>query len=466
MNKISIILLAIFFLLINNLIGQIESEPNGSTALADTIFLVDNQGEINGALTPFQDEDYYIVELTQNGVLKATLTNVAQNIAPVVRFYDQNGFQIDVSSIAPNEGQSVVLQELVCSPGFYYIMIRDAAPQDQSDTLYNLSIILDTSDIYECNNTYSDAYNIAIGDTICARIHENGDEDYFSFEIGEPGVFYFQTIKIPTNIPMAAELSFNQTSLVIAQNSSNPGSPLIILYNICVPGIYNLKLYSSSSSNEEYGYFTYFDTTDMNECNNTIADATLVEKCDTITATILGIGDLDYYECNLVEGITYNANIENTSSDIGMSSIVSDEFGNLLSQLYVSNIGTSLNFDFTAPESKSYYFIVGSSNNFASFDPYFISLNHNCITTNTESINDLNVKIYPNPINEYLFIESNEPDLELVNIYDINGKLILQVEYKNYFSINQINLSFLVAGIYYIELKSPLKKIIERVVKF
>jgi hypothetical protein len=70
------------------------------------------------------------------------------------------------------------------------------------------------------------------------------------------------------------------------------------------------------------------------------------------------------------------------------------------------------------------------------------------------------IKIYPNPTNGELKIESNGSKIELIEIFDMTGKKV----YAN--RINQqntvvINISHLPAGLYYLKIDGKIMKVMK-----
>ena len=79
------------------------------------------------------------------------------------------------------------------------------------------------------------------------------------------------------------------------------------------------------------------------------------------------------------------------------------------------------------------------------------------VNSKEQKINEVSIKIYPNPFSEYFFIEflANKNQLGKVNIYNIYGQLIYSQNNPIYTGVNRIeyNLNFLQAGIYFIEME-------------
>ena len=74
--------------------------------------------------------------------------------------------------------------------------------------------------------------------------------------------------------------------------------------------------------------------------------------------------------------------------------------------------------------------------------------------------NSTKVSIYPNPVENYLNIESKSP-LTSIQLFDITGKLVLESNTN----LNKINLIELLSGIYYIKIETEYGFDIQKVVK-
>jgi hypothetical protein len=68
-------------------------------------------------------------------------------------------------------------------------------------------------------------------------------------------------------------------------------------------------------------------------------------------------------------------------------------------------------------------------------------------TASSEQINQSGFKVYPVPVNDYLFFESNEPYLSM-KIFDISGKEMMS--FKNVEASKGINLQSLTSGFYFL----------------
>jgi len=81
--------------------------------------------------------------------------------------------------------------------------------------------------------------------------------------------------------------------------------------------------------------------------------------------------------------------------------------------------------------------------------------------TNIKNDSEANIKLYPNPVNEVLFIESTETIIS-VEVSDLSGRTLFRIQKNN--SNVQVNVSTLPSGIYNLLLATDNKKLIKRIV--
>ncbi|EDP70447.1 CHU large protein; uncharacterized [Flavobacteriales bacterium ALC-1] len=83
----------------------------------------------------------------------------------------------------------------------------------------------------------------------------------------------------------------------------------------------------------------------------------------------------------------------------------------------------------------------------------------------TASVDDFlasNVKVYPNPANDFINIESNNAQITEVKLYDILGKQVLsQYELSN----NRLDISDLTSGVYFMKISANGNSITKKVIK-
>lgn len=79
----------------------------------------------------------------------------------------------------------------------------------------------------------------------------------------------------------------------------------------------------------------------------------------------------------------------------------------------------------------------------------------------TKYLDDKQVILYPNPVKDNLFFDNSNLKLSKIAVYSIQGKLISTFHFNKYSSNQNINLSKLAKGIYFLKEKNFVKKIIK-----
>ncbi len=74
------------------------------------------------------------------------------------------------------------------------------------------------------------------------------------------------------------------------------------------------------------------------------------------------------------------------------------------------------------------------------------------LTTSREIANYLSFKIYPNPVSETLFIETNEPIIDYILIFDAYGRLLKKSQITSSVSVSDFP-----KGIYWLEILDKYK---------
>ena len=95
--------------------------------------------------------------------------------------------------------------------------------------------------------------------------------------------------------------------------------------------------------------------------------------------------------------------------------------------------------------------------------PYILGMDHqksNGFLNNNE-IDQTVFKIYPNPVNNYINIYSNN-EISKIEIYDLFGKNLLMKQKEN---LNRLNATQLVSGVYIVKIFSRETIEIKRIIK-
>ena len=87
-----------------------------------------------------------------------------------------------------------------------------------------------------------------------------------------------------------------------------------------------------------------------------------------------------------------------------------------------------------------------------------------CETFSTSSFSENDIKIYPNPFNNKVNITSDK-DIEKLIVYDMNGKIVRQLQLNDNNNLIDLDLSGMSSGIYLIKLSNGISSFTKRVIK-
>jgi photosystem II stability/assembly factor-like uncharacterized protein len=126
--------------------------------------------------------------------------------------------------------------------------------------------------------------------------------------------------------------------------------------------------------------------------------------------------------------------------------------------------GTTESISYGLASYTTYYWRVRALNYSGGMSPW--SDVWNFTTSGSVYVNELNsdiqYKLYPNPVNDILYIEGFENKSVNISVFSLDGKLLIQKHEKG---ITHLNISDLQSGIYIIKIVNPELMIIESIVK-
>ena len=110
-------------------------------------------------------------------------------------------------------GQTVYLNA-VRPPGTYYAVVKDGGNDGSSEQPYSFVLDLDSTDIYEYNNTLATARTIGIDWEVQAKIKPESDEDAFQFFSPKDGIVNFTISNVPQNIDIVSDIYDYQNNYI------------------------------------------------------------------------------------------------------------------------------------------------------------------------------------------------------------------------------------------------------------
>jgi len=355
------------------------------------------------------------------------------------------------------------LVELWCSGN--KISKLDLTKNTKLEKIYCSSNELDTIDLRNNNNSILQKLMtvknpflscIAVDDTIFSNTNWTT-----SSYIKDNWVKY-SDILCEKNIPIFPLTPISEIQYTTNSDGCSPLEDKIITTSGIVTAI--LK-----DSNINTFYFQDKDSTWSGICVRNYQQIPALGDNITITATV----DENYGQTYLKDVVYYNENSSNnyvppvfvsTTNEInsecyesvlvqfGSAKCTDDNYGNFIfndgsGDIIVKAVGDLSDFNFC--ESCQITGIVISDD---FFQDKLIPRNHNDLMycDYIDGFNSNNIKIYPNPTNEFLFVKNANSEFSKIEIFDIKGSLILT---ENLVSNEQkINVNSLQKGIYFIHL--------------
>ena len=196
-----------------------------------------------------------------------------------------------------------------------------------------------------------------------------------------------------------------------------------------------------------------------------VANTNLYSSNMTLTAIVLNAGEemrSDQIEIGAFSGAQVRGSatlrlVPELNRYIGFLMVYGDGAETITLRIYDHNEGKE-----HTPNNEPITFAADAINGNPS-DPYIIRFGtEGDVTTGSSEITIANATIYPNPVSERLYIEREWATIDLVEIFDAGGRLVLRM--KN-FSDDSIDVSNLTTGVYVLNLMNNDEFIVIRFVK-
>ncbi|WP_116108455.1 T9SS type A sorting domain-containing protein [Lewinella sp. IMCC34191] len=326
-------------LLCSLIFGQDGNEPNNGFSEATVVSLEALAAGIEGSIDPIGDNDYFAFEVPRAGSVIADVTGVRGGIEMEITLLGADEREI-LQRYGSNDGP-VNLTELVCEPGMYYLRLKDRGDNETSPERYRLTVVLDTTDVYECNNSFDDASQIEFGALIDGQILGTADADFFAFEMPRAGSVVTDVTGVRGGIEMEITLFGADEREILQRYGSNDG-PVNLTELVCDPGTYYLRLRDrgdNETSREPYRLTVALDTTDTYECNNNFDEAAAIEFGAFIDGQILGTADADFFAFEMPRAGSVVADVTGVRGGIEMEITLFGADEREILQRYGSNDG-------------------------------------------------------------------------------------------------------------------------------
>jgi len=426
-----------------------------NNVLGDAALVQINQ-PINASIWPAGDQDYYKFEVTQAGVVSVTLSNIPSNIPMRYRFY--NATQQLVTDFNYAAGVNFVRQQLVCRPGIYYLQLNANSTTVGNANQYTALITFDTSDVYECNNVLGDAALVQINQPINASIWPAGDQDYYKFEVTQPGVISVALSNIPSNIPMRYRF-YNANQQLVTDFNYAAGVNFVRHEYICTPGIYYLQLLSNSTSVGNPAQYTadIMFVPDIYECNNSLNTAKQIQLEMPINATIWPANDEDFFKVEVLDTGVLRFIVTDVPTNVPMNLRI---YGVNQQLLYTNTFLAGQSLEVPRQITTPGIYFVRLTSSVGNPNPYSLLATMNTTTSTAEILPAAHhLRLYPNPAQHQLYLDLSEEFSKgyIVEVANAAGQIVLTA--NNLHDQGPLDISRLAPGIYFVKVRSERGKI-------
>lgn len=152
-----------------------EHEPNND---AESAKLIATGEIIKSAFYPSSDVDWFKTKVDSLGYLMIQARTVPENLRVETRFAKKPDDFGDIEFISGSLGLPAAVQ--VSSPGEYYFQLKDKYNAEMSTDMAEWKVdFIPEMDATEPNNSFAQAYRLAVNDTVQIAIFPQGDKDYF-----------------------------------------------------------------------------------------------------------------------------------------------------------------------------------------------------------------------------------------------------------------------------------------------
>ncbi|NCC87643.1 MAG: hypothetical protein EOM05_07205, partial [Clostridia bacterium] len=271
-------------------------EPNNKIEEASELKL---GTEIKMSIDKKEDVDWYKVEISEQGYLRAVSNGIPENLDVEIRFakYDEWGEDKEVflSNFEPMPSAIQVVE-----PGTYYAYVADRWGENFSKEEFSFKLeFLKEFDEYETNNEPLEATVIDLNKEYNAAIFPKIDHDWFKVTTEEQG---YLEIKVKDVDPA---LAFYAIVAKFDEYADKPIQELKYMDKfpdavaVTESGEYYIKLcerWGENSSEKLFNFVVNFiPEMDTFEPNNEYSDAKEITGNETIEMTIFPTGDADLF---------------------------------------------------------------------------------------------------------------------------------------------------------------------------
>jgi hypothetical protein len=273
-------------------------EPNDVIAAATAIAF---GAQVWANILPVGDADFYTVDLSHQGELAVGFDESPHELNMAFRVLAADGNEVHGWQGAAANGKPFVGYSDITTPGRYVVEVRDGNNDARSTAPYGVvTAFRPTDDKAEPNDSIASATPVTLGDPMHANILPLGDADLYAVDLSHQGELSLAFTASPPELNMAFRvLAADGSEFRGWQGAAANGEPFTGQADIAAAGRYIMEVRDGNNDARSSAPYTlvatYRQTDDNAEPNDNIGLATPVSLGDQVSASILPLGDGDYY---------------------------------------------------------------------------------------------------------------------------------------------------------------------------
>ena len=328
---------------------RVTSEGTGTGTYSVTVtFIPDDHGNdqasaapvtsgmaVEGNIEPGDDEDWFSIEASRAGQIKASTTGTTNTIGTL---FNSRGDELTTDDDSGADTNFAISYDLM-DAGTYYLRVTSSGSETG---MYSLTITFD-----DHGNDRTRATPVTSGMAVAGNIETGDDQDWFSIEASGVGQIRASTTGTTNTIGALYDSDGNELA---TDDDGGADTNFSISHDVTDAGTYYIRVTSSGTGTGMYSLTATFDH------GNDPASATLVENVAVVSANITST-DEDWFSVKVSEPGILSAYTTGRVDTVGE---VYDSIGN---QLAMNDDNRSdINFSvFTRITTSSTYYIKVTS---------------------------------------------------------------------------------------------------------
>jgi hypothetical protein len=279
-------------------------EPDNQASQARTIAL---DGEVEAAILPRGDADWYRFAIDRPGELSVTVEEVPENLDIAVRLHDADFKIVGDWVVPPRPGGVTQALFGIQRPGFYFLEVADSYNDARSVKPFRIKTAFAPSpDDYEPNDSFSTATLIPATGEHRLAIFPRGEADWFRVDIDDPGELTIAATGVPANLDLAFQVTDADKNVILNWVAApRPGGDVTGFVDLAQAGTYYIELRDSYNDQGAIGPIAlktrFIRAPDQYEPNDSPGLATDLRPGGEIAFNILPRNDADWFRVTVEE---------------------------------------------------------------------------------------------------------------------------------------------------------------------